>query len=870
MKALERQPTETPRRERSAAGILVVLVVLAGAVGASAPDSSDSPRSRLAATTITFAAAGSDTSLLEQAPRQQSVLSARFDVTGLPLPASAGGSTYTFASPNGHRAWKGDDGPGSAATARTPADFRNTLLTDTEESNLTANDDTFQSDRFATVPQGPQGATGYASAYHHFEYTVSPLSVVDRIDATWRGYGSGAVGGTNVTGAYLWAYDHAAGRWTSLGSHAGSSEGAVTGSNTTNAGDYVSAGNKVDILVSGPAIQTLGGAFDGDFSQVDTDYIEVRLNGQPEGTYPSAVTLDVGDDGDVEWSTGPGPYAATSTVDFSVELQRLIDAAGPGNGPVPVPFNFTSGTAGKLDITNVSITYGPPLPPSFSPFPELALDEDTSGAGLLDLQRVVSDPDSPVETLSFALVSQSDPSHLTAQLSTDGHTLGFTAAADWWGSATFTVSASDPGGLTATGAPFTVTVRSVNDRPVLEEPTWSAVEGQPFRGEIRASDVDRVLDPGAPLTYAAATDLFTVDPATGNFTFTPTQEHVGEHRIPVSVTDGIESDTSLGTLLVLEANNPPAIISDTFLEAYEDRPFTLEVQVVDPDLSVDPLEEILFADNTPLFDLDPGTGAAVFTPRQDQVGTTAFDVTVTDRAGASDTERFTLQIRNVNDPPTLGAIANQTIEAVRTTDLPFAASDEDIGYDPDEHLRFATTRTWATVDGAGGSLRFSPGIGDLGDHVLTLTVTDRVGLDASTTFTIHVVPPGSLPRENQPPVASIDIVDPKNRYRQGTSITFRANASDPDGDPLNFTWMVGGRVVGYGPELTTATLPAGKRTVTLVVTDLRATVTAERVVAITAQENTLPGFEGQSVLVATMGVAALVAFFRGGRRGGGG
>jgi hypothetical protein len=72
---------------------------------------------------------------------------------------------------------------------------------------------------------------------------------------------------------------------------------------------------------------------------------------------------------------------------------------------------------------------------------------------------------------------------------------------------------------------------------------------------------------------------------------------------------------------------------------------------------------------------------------------------------------------------------------------------------------------------------------------------------------------------NGPP--AIDSMTPStgSRFKSGASITFEATATDPDGDPLIYTWKDGGRVLGTGSYLLFVGMPDGRHTVTLNVTD---------------------------------------------------
>jgi len=118
------------------------------------------------------------------------------------------------------------------------------------------------------------------------------------------------------------------------------------------------------------------------------------------------------------------------------------------------------------------------------------------------------------------------------------------------------------------------------------------------------------------------------------------------------------------------------------------------------------------------------------------------------------------------------------------------------GADAEGGVSVAWSATGGTLTPNGGQATWVSAT--VGDYGVTCTVTDSASQTASQTLTIHVV-------VNQAPAnvavtAAPDIVD------RGGTTTLTCTATDPDGDPLTYTWAAGeGQIV---PDGATATYTA--------------------------------------------------------------
>jgi hypothetical protein len=103
-------------------------------------------------------------------------------------------------------------------------------------------------------------------------------------------------------------------------------------------------------------------------------------------------------------------------------------------------------------------------------------------------------------------------------------------------------------------------------------------------------------------------------------------------------------------------------------------------------------------------------------------------------------EYFTLVVKP-NTPPTIGSVANQTVEAGKTATVNLSISDKE--------GQTVTTKvacdkgSFVSVNGT--TLTIAPQAGDVGATTCTVTATDQFGLSSTTTFAVTVTAPNLPP-----------------------------------------------------------------------------------------------------------------------------
>ena len=174
-------------------------------------------------------------------------------------------------------------------------------------------------------------------------------------------------------------------------------------------------------------------------------------------------------------------------------------------------------------------------------------------------------------------------------------------------------------------------------------------------------------------------------------------------------------------------------------------------------------------------------------------GTLAVELTVTDSEGASSTGSSTVTVTRANRPPVASAGGPYAGDTARTITFTAASST-----DPDGD---ALTYEWSFGDGSGasGSL-VRRAYSTPGTYTAQVTVTDGRGASdtASAQVTVRAI--------NQRPSA---LVGGPYSGDAAQAILFSGSGTDPDSDPLTYTWSFSDGTVVSGPSVPTRSPPPG-------------------------------------------------------------
>lgn len=323
---------------------------------------------------------------------------------------------------------------------------------------------------------------------------------------------------------------------------------------------------------------------------------------------------------------------------------------------------------------------------------------------------------------------------------------------------------------------FTITVIELNDPPVITtSDNTSAYEDELYEVEYHASDMDTPL---STLKWSFSTDAYWLNFNLGTLilTGTPTNDEVGQYWVNISVNDtegGL--DFSNFTLIVLNVNDLPVIITEDLETAALDEFYSVKYEAVDPDSS------LTWSFNTNAgkwLKLDLKSGWLNGTPTQNEVGMYWVNISVADGEGGLDFHNFTLTVQPPpNKPPELNTsdVRNITV-AGELFKVAFSAVDDNT---PAANLTWGyfTNAEWLKFDNSTQVLSGNPTDANLGEFWANISVMDDEGGILYYNFTLTVEP-----SENNAPVLTGGKHQPESGDTD-TTFTFSVHYYDEDGDP---------------------------------------------------------------------------------------
>ncbi len=421
-------------------------------------------------------------------------------------------------------------------------------------------------------------------------------------------------------------------------------------------------------------------------------------------------------------------------------------------------------------------------PVAVGEIPPLTLDEGAEFTARVD--QFFSDPDGDALTYAAAV---SDTTVATAAIS--GTMITVNALAE--GMANITITATDPGGLSATQA-TTVTVMAVNQGPTIADtiPHQDLTVGD----TLTLDGADHFTDPdGDTLTFTAETDDAAVATVSVDGSMvTVVGVEVGSASITVTATDsGGLSAAQTFTANVATGNQAPMAVGE----------IAAQTVTAGDSVTVDVSGNFSDPDDDNLTFTAETDDAAVATVSVDgsmvtvvgvEVGSASITVTATDPGGLSAAQTFTANVATGNQAPmAVGEIAAQTVTAGDSVTVDVSGNFSDPDDDDLTYTAASSDEDTATVSVSGAMVTVT-GVA-AGGAIVTVTATDPGSLSATQTFDVTVNAANQGPEVSDTiPVYDLlwvpDTVD-MTMVDTMTSVVLDMAGyfSDPDGDDLTYT-----------------------------------------------------------------------------------
>ncbi|KPA09446.1 hemagglutinin/hemolysin-like protein, partial [Candidatus Magnetomorum sp. HK-1] len=424
----------------------------------------------------------------------------------------------------------------------------------------------------------------------------------------------------------------------------------------------------------------------------------------------------------------------------------------------------------------------------------------------------------PSSAGNITLVSSNGTNTYTAVTIAGGEqlTLSLMPATNQYGVASITITVSD-GKASDVSTSFDLTVTNVNDSPIItsignqntnEDIEMSAVtftvadvDNEALTVNVSSSNTSIIALNNSNITLFSATggDSYSLETVAGGesltLTLLPLSNANGTVQITVTVTDSsaASSNTSF-TLTVNAVNDLPTITSINDATTSEETEVTLNsFTVADADgdtmtISVESSNTTLIPSNSANITLRNASVGDTYTlsttadtdnltlsllPALNQSGNATLTVTVTDGTGNASTS-FALTVTNVNDPPTLSSITDQTTDedstinaiAFTITDvdqdaLQLSSSSSNLTLVALNNISFTTTNTMisqnntytvtlAPATTAAMFVTITPTANIYGTSTITLSVSDGT-LSNNITFVVTVSSVNDAPTITLPP-----------------------------------------------------------------------------------------------------------------------
>lgn len=327
----------------------------------------------------------------------------------------------------------------------------------------------------------------------------------------------------------------------------------------------------------------------------------------------------------------------------------------------------------------------------------------------------------------------------------------YTPNTNFYGSDSFTYKVNDGTSDSASVTTVSITVNSVNDRPVIgADQNFTTAEDTLVSFTLNsATDVDI---PVQPLTYKVITaptngvlaNCIGTSSYGSDITcdYTPNADFNGSDSFTYEAFDSLTNSISTATVSITTTavNDAPTLVAGQSETTAEDTVLNFNLNA-GADIDGDTLNYIIATTTTNgVLSCTGGTSrACTYTPNLNYNGSDSFTYKVNDGSLNSPTRTVNLTITPVNDQPTL--VATQTVSTNEDTTLNFTLNaGADVDGDTLSYIKVSDPAA-GTLSCSGGTSRnctYTPVANDNGSYTFTYKVNDGALDSAIATVTINI------------------------------------------------------------------------------------------------------------------------------------
>lgn len=163
---------------------------------------------------------------------------------------------------------------------------------------------------------------------------------------------------------------------------------------------------------------------------------------------------------------------------------------------------------------------------------------------------------------------------------------------------------------------------------IVDIPDLDATAGYNFTYQVQTTQ--------PAISFSDSSELFDIT-EDGLITFTPGLEDIGTYIIEIYADSEEETDNEYFQLNILDINTPPVLDYIGYHTATSGEVFTLTITATDED-------DVMFTDDSDLFDIGLYDGVISFTPDTEQTGNYQIEIKAVDTKGSASTQTLYLVI----------------------------------------------------------------------------------------------------------------------------------------------------------------------------------------------------------------------------------